>query len=178
MYNFNWNYNPDDYNANASDLLAEGKYRVRVVNAKPTTAKNGTEGLEITLEVYGHSNKLRYYIWFNRETPARTNQLLGEFFNSFNIQPGETGNCDAWTNKEGAVCVVHDAYRGHTIAKVSYCIARHNQVGFPSWNDGTCGRMYEMPQQVQMNNPVSSMPNEHVQTVPPVRQMEFNGFTF
>ena len=175
---FNWNYDPNCYDGSESHLLAEGKYRVRVTNAHPTMVKNGTEGLEITLEVYGHSNKLRYYIWFNRETPARTNQLLGEFFNSFNVQPSETGNCDAWLNKEGAVYVMHDAYRGHAIAKVSYCIARHNQVGFPSWNDGTCARVYEMPQQVQMNNPVASMPNEHVQTVPPVRQMEFNGFTF
>jgi hypothetical protein len=33
-----------------------------------------------------------------------------------------------------------------------------------------------MPQQVQMNNPVASMPNEHVQTAPPQRQMPFTGF--
>lgn len=133
MSNFNWNYNPNDYSANNSNLLEEGKYRVRVINAKQTVAKNGTDGLEISLEVYGHSNKLRHYIWYNRETPARTNQLLGEFFNSFDIKPDEMSNCDAWTGKSGAVYVMHDAYKGRTIAKVSFCIAREHQNDIPEW---------------------------------------------
>lgn len=81
----NWNYDANDYSANKTNLLDEGKYRVRIINAIETVAKNGTEGLEISLEVNGHSNKLRYYIWYNRENAARTNQLLGEFFNSFDI---------------------------------------------------------------------------------------------
>ena len=178
MYNFNWHYNPDDYNANASELLAEGKYRVRVSNAKPAMAKNGTEGLEITLEVYGHSNRLRHYIWFNRETPTRTNQLLGEFFNSFNIQLAETSNCDAWLNKEGAVYVVHEAYRGHAIAKVSCCIARQHQEGLPTWNDFSCARMYEMPKCEQTHNHTPAMPNEHVPPVSSQYQKKFEGFSF
>ena len=56
----NWDYDANDYNANKKDVLAEGKYRVRITNATQTVAKNGTEGLEISLEVSGHSNKLRH----------------------------------------------------------------------------------------------------------------------
>ena len=60
MSNFNWSYNPNDYSATNSDLLEEGKYGVRVIKAKQTVAKNGTEGLEISLEVCGQGNKLKH----------------------------------------------------------------------------------------------------------------------
>ena len=128
MSNFNWNYNPNDYSATTSGLLEEGRYGVRVINAKQTVAKNGTEGLEISLEVCGQSNKLKHFIWYTRETPARTNQLLGEFFNSFDIKPGEVNSCDAWMNKQGSVYVVQDTYKGRRIAKVAFCIAREQSM--------------------------------------------------
>ena len=47
----NWNYDANDYSTNKTNLLDEGKYRVRIINAIETVAKNGTEGLEISLEV-------------------------------------------------------------------------------------------------------------------------------
>ena len=65
MHSFNWNYNPDDYNTNASGILAEGDYRVCISSAVPTVAKTGTHGLEISLDVNGITNSLKHYIWFN-----------------------------------------------------------------------------------------------------------------
>jgi len=135
MYNFNWNYNPDDYNANTSGILAEGDYRVCISSAMPTVAKTGTHGLEITLDVNGHSNNLKHYIWFNPNDVQRTNQKLGQFFNSFDIGPNEQNSCAPWCDKKGAVHVVHSEYKGRTIAKVAYCIERDKQDKLPEWQE-------------------------------------------
>lgn len=131
----NWNYDANDYNANKNTLLEEGEYRVRIINATETVAKNGTEGIEILLQVNGHSHKLRYYIWYNREYAARTNQLLGEFFNSFDILPKDQKGCENWIGKRGAVCVMHDVYRGRKIAKTAFCLSRDQQAKLPAWED-------------------------------------------
>ena len=63
---YNWHYNPDDRSASNDKMLAEGDYRVCISSVYPTVAKNGTEGLEITYDVNGHSNSLKHYIWLNR----------------------------------------------------------------------------------------------------------------
>ena len=50
----NWDYNANDYDVTKtgkSNLLPEGKYRVRIIEAYQTKAYNGTEGLEIWLGV-------------------------------------------------------------------------------------------------------------------------------
>ncbi len=135
MYNFNWNYNPDDYNANTSGILAEGDYRVCISSAMPKVAKNGTHGLEITLKVNGNTNNLKHYIWFNPNDVHRTNQRLGQFFNSFDIGPSEQTSCVPWLDKRGAVHVVHSEYKGRTIAKVAYCIERDKQDKLPNWQE-------------------------------------------
>ena len=131
----NWNYNADDYTATNTKLLDEGEYRVRIINATETVAKNGTEGIEILFQVKGYSNKLRYYIWYNREHAARTNQLLGELFDSFEILPKEQKACENWIGKRGAVYVIHDVYKGRKIAKAAFCLSREQQAKLPAWED-------------------------------------------
>ena len=135
MYNFNWNYNPNDYNANTSSILAEGDYRVCISSAMPTMAKNGTHGLEITLDVNGSTKGLKHYIWFNPNDVQRTNQRLGQFFNSFGIGQDEQNSCAPWVDKMGAVHVVHSEYKGRTIAKVAYCIERDKQDKLLEWKE-------------------------------------------
>ena len=135
MYNFNWNYNPNDYSASALGILAEGDYRVSINSAMPTMAKNGTEGLEITFDVNGHNNRLKHYIWFNPNEVQRTNQKLGQFFNSFAIAPSEQNSCEPWRDKKDAVHVIHSDYKGRTIAKVAFCIERDKQDKLPEWHD-------------------------------------------
>lgn len=135
MNTFNWNYNPDHYTSNIPDILDEGDYRVCITSAKSTVAKNGTEGLEITFDVNGHSNNLKHYIWFNPDDVQRTNVKLGQFFNSFAIAPDEQNNCVPWINKKGAVHVIHSEYKGRTIAKVAFCIEHDKQDKLPDWQD-------------------------------------------
>lgn len=127
MYNFNWNYDPNDYHANHSDILAEGDYKVSINSAITTVARNGTEGLEITFDVNGHNKNLKYYIWLNTNNVQRTNQNLGQFFSSFDIGPSEQNSCEPWVGKQGAVHVIHSEYKGRTISKVAFCIDRDKQ---------------------------------------------------
>ena len=133
MSNFNWHYNPADYEATNHNIIAEGDYRVCITDAMPTVSKNGTEGLEITLKVNGHANTLRHYIWFNPEQVQRTNMNLGSFYNSFQIPPEEQNSCEYWLDKKGAVRVTHSEYKGRTIAKVAFCIGHDKQDKLPDW---------------------------------------------
>ena len=135
MNNFNWSFDPSCCHDDHTDILAEGDYRVSISNAMPTVAKNGTEGVEITFDVNGHSNRLRHYIWFNHNDVQRTNQKLGQFFNSFDIGPMEYNSCTPWVDKKGAVHVVHAEYKGRTIAKVAFCIERDKQDTLPPWQE-------------------------------------------
>lgn len=132
MLNFNWNYNPNDYQKN-SGILAEGDYRVRISSVFPTVSPNGTSGLEFSLEVNGYDKLLKYYIWLNPDNVSRTNQNIGRFFNSFNIAGEEQRDYEAWFNKVGAVHVIHSEYKGRTIAKVAFCIERDKQDKLPKW---------------------------------------------
>lgn len=131
----NWNFNAMDYNPDKKTLIEEGKHRVRISSVKQTVARNGTQGLDISLKVNGYEKELKHYIWFNRNNPARTNQLLGEFYNSFYIPIENQQNCDAWLGQEGAVYVVQDVYKGRPIAKVSYCIPWDKQEDIPAWKE-------------------------------------------
>ena len=130
----NWDYNANDYDVTKtgkSNLLPEGKYRVRIIEAYQTKAYNGTEGLEIWLNVIGHNHTLRHYIWYNHDNKVRTNQLLGEFFDSFDIQDKDRTDHSYWYDKEGAVYVVQGEYKGRTIAKIAFCISRNQQEQVP-----------------------------------------------
>ncbi len=131
----NWKFNEQNYNQESYSLINQGNHRVRIEDVKETMAQNGTEGLEITLEVNGHENRLKHFIWYNRERASMTDRKLGELFESFNITGDERNSCEAWVGKTGAVHVVHDEYRGHMIAKVKFCLKRDVQVKLPVWRD-------------------------------------------
>ena len=168
----NWDYNANDYKANNANLLDEGKYRVRILKATQTVAKNGTEGLEISLEVSGHSNKLRHYIWYNHDNKARTNQLMGEFFNSFDIAVEERNHCELWTGKKGAVYVMHDEYKGRTIAKVAFCLNRNQQEKLPEWQDKPTVKYNE---KTEWQEELPSMKSEKSA---PIAPRDFGGLSF
>lgn len=134
----NWMFNHEDYSPNNTALLPEGKYRVCITDAKETVANNGTQGLKISLKINGHSNKLTHYIWYNHDQVARTNQLIGEFFASFNIHYEEIDQCDKWIGKYGGVRVIHAEYKGRLIAKVAFCLSQEQQKGLPDWTNAPC----------------------------------------
>ena len=133
----NWKFNQDNYNQESYSLINQGNHRVRIADVKETMAQNGTEGLEITLEVNGYESRLKHFIWYNRERAAMTDRKLGELFDSFNITGDARNSCEAWVGKMGAVHVVHDEYRGRMIAKVKFCLKRDVQVKLPAWRDKT-----------------------------------------
>lgn len=133
----NWHYNQENYDQESYSLINQGNHRVRIADVKETMAQNGTEGLEITLEVNGYENKLKHFIWYNRERAAMTDRKLGELFESFDITGDDRKSCEAWVGRMGAVHVVHDEYRGHIIAKVKCCLKRDIQVKLPAWKDNT-----------------------------------------
>ena len=128
-----WTYNKEQYNEESVSLINPGNHSVEVVSARETWSKNGNEGIEIIYYVNGQTKKLKHYIWYDRNCVERTNQRLGEFFNSFDIKENEWNNCLLWIGKRGAVNVVHDEYKGHTIAKVAFCIKREFQKNLPDW---------------------------------------------
>lgn len=135
----NWNYNSNHYSEENVSLINPGNHRVEVVSARETWSKNGNEGIEIIYNVNGYSKKLKHYIWYDRKCVERTNQRLGEFFNSFDIQQDEWNNCLHWVGKRGAVNVVHDEYKGHMIAKVAFCIKREFQGNLAAWGNENSG---------------------------------------
>ena len=131
----NWEYNPEQYDENHNIVLEKGEYRVRINKVENTIACTGTPGLEITFDVSGRSNKLRHYIWFNSNNRSQTNQLLGEFFNSFGIDIKDCQNHEAWIGKIGAVYVERCEYKGRTSCRVKYCIKSNHQSNMPEWQE-------------------------------------------
>lgn len=183
----NWNYNAADYKPNEIGLLRMGNHNVRIITAKQIFAKNGTEGLEISLEVYGYSNKLRHYIWFNYDYPGYTNMKLGEFFDSFGISENERNSFECWVGKVGVVNVAHHEYKGRMIAKVDFCIRKEFQKNVPEWPNATLVYPNTVPA-YQSSTPTyqnlvptyqnRNSPAEPVTSQPRTQPMSFDGFTF
>lgn len=177
--NFNWDYNPNYVETNEYTLLDEGNYRVSITKAIPTTARTGSEGLEITLAVNGYNHTIRHFIWLDFNNVQRTNQQLGEFFNSFDIPQNEQRSCEHWAGRTGAVRVIHSNYKGRTIAKVAFCISRDNQDKLPAWSEPACDeRAYQPPAPRQTFDKAPTMPNEYTPPAPPQRTLALEGFKF
>ena len=76
-------YNQADFNENSYSLIPEGKYRVRIEEAKERTSQSGKQMIELTLAVSGYSSKLWGYIILDNsslEATKKTNQALGTVF--------------------------------------------------------------------------------------------------
>ena len=176
-YNFNWDYDPNYAETNEYTLLDEGNYRVSITKAIPTTARTGSEGLEITLAVNGYNHTIRHFIWLDFNNVQRTNQQLGEFFNSFDIPQNEQRSCEHWAGRTGAVRVIHSNYKGRTIAKVAFCISRDDQDKLPAWREPVYSTStYQKSAPSPSFNSAPAMPNEYAPPAPPQTQKTFNGF--
>lgn len=166
---FNWQYKSEQYEEKNFKPIDEGDYRVRITNVKPTTSRAGMPGLEIALDVSGKNNKLWHHIWFDSLNERITNQRLGEFFNSFNIQGNDQRSCDAWIGKMGAVRVKHCEYEGRLLARVAFCLSRNQHWKLPEWQE---------PPATQQSS-TSYFDNEYRAPAPvntPTRS--FDGFSF
>jgi hypothetical protein len=123
----NWTYNANDYTARNFELIPEGDHRVRIKNVIEKVFSTGNEGFEITLDVPGYNSKLWYYLILDPTEPAKTNQRLGMFFDSFNICDFDLSHFENWIERDGAVRVKHNIYNGSKTANVLFCLSRSQQ---------------------------------------------------
>lgn len=156
-----WNYNPNEYNARNFEPIPEGDYRVRIHDVQEKLFSSGNEGFEITLDVPGHAGKLWYYLALDHNEPAKTNQRIGMFFDSFAIGDTNLDHYSDWIGRDGAVRVKHNLYNGSITARVVFCLSRSQQKKFVDFGVNTNG------QSGQAFNGVSSTHNS---------QQRFNGF--
>jgi hypothetical protein len=119
------------YEEKGFSIIPVGDHRVRVFDVAEKTFNSGNEGYEVTLEVSGYNSKLWFYLVLDRNDPKKTNQRIGEFFDSFGITDHNLGSGKQWIGKVGAVRVKHEEYMGNTSAKVAFVINRKGQDKLP-----------------------------------------------
>ena len=145
----NWTFDPSQYEEKSFEIIPAGDYRARIEDVQEKTFKSGNEGYEITLAINGYAAKMWYYLVLDKGNPARTNQSLGDFFNSFGITNYAMGTGKQWVGKVGAVRVKHELYNGNNQAKVAYCLARNRQDKLEPWK-GTAAAAVTTPGQVDL----------------------------
>ena len=127
-----WNFDPNQYEEKEGfSIIPVGDHRVRIEDVISKQSKSGRDMFEITLAVSGHSSRLWYYLVLDPADPKKTNQRIGDFFNSFGITDYNMANYSRWKGKVGAVRVVHEEYNGEQQAKVRFCLNRKNQEKLP-----------------------------------------------
>lgn len=127
-----WNFDPNQYEEKEGfSIIPVGDHRVRIEDVISKQSKSGRDMFEITLAVSGHSSRLWYYLVLDPADPKKTNQRIGDFFNSFGITDYNMANYPRWKGKVGAVRVVHEEYNGENQAKVRFCLNRKNQDKLP-----------------------------------------------
>lgn len=129
----NWTFDPSQYSEKNFETIPVGDYRARIEDVVEKTFSSGNDGYEITLAINGYSSRMWYYLTLDKSNPTRTNQTIGEFFNSFGITSPAMGTGKQWVGCVGAVRVKHEMYKGENRAKVAYFIARNRQDKLPAW---------------------------------------------
>jgi hypothetical protein len=132
----NWTFDPSQYNEKNFELIPVGDYRARISDVVEKKFSSGNEGYEITLEINGYKSKMWFYLVLDPADPAKTNQRIGDFFNSFGITNPAMGSGKQWVGLVGAVRVKHEEYQGNNTAKVAYCINRKRQETLEAWKNG------------------------------------------
>ena len=127
----NWTFDVTHYEEQDFQTIPAGDHRVRISDVAEKVSKNGNDMFEITLEVSGYNSRLWYYLVLDKSDVKKTNQRIGDFFNSFGITDHNLGSGKQWIGKVGAVRVKHEEYNGSMNAKVAFVINRKNQDKLP-----------------------------------------------
>ena len=109
--------------------LAEGRYRVMIVDSEMAVSKNGNDMLVIKMLVSGTNRNLWNYITFLDDRPEITNRMLTQFFDSFGIDDGNF-NLKSYLGKVGGCQVKHDQ---DGRARVQYFLSKKQQEALPPW---------------------------------------------
>ena len=128
----NWTFDANQYEEQDFSIIPAGDHRVRIADVEEKISKSGNEMYEITFEVSGHNSKLWFYLVLDQSDPKKTNQRIGDFFNSFGITTHALGSGKQWIGKVGAVRVKHEEYNGNMSAKVAFVLNRKNQEKLPT----------------------------------------------
>ena len=131
----NWNFDATQYKEQDFQIIPAGDHRVRIDDVVEKKFNSGNEGYEITLSVNGYNSKLWLYLVLDASNVERTNQRIGEFFNSFGITNTAMGSGKQWIGSVGAVRVKHEEYNGTIGAKVGYCINNSRQDKLAPWKN-------------------------------------------
>lgn len=129
----NWTYDASQYEAKEFSIIPAGDHRVRINDVIEKTFNSGNSGFEITLDVSGHGGKLWFYLVLDHNDAKKTNQRIGDFFNSFGITDNNLAHYRGWMGKIGGVRVKHEEYNGNQSAKVAFCLSKKNQEKLPAW---------------------------------------------
>ena len=128
----NWTYDATQYEAKEFSIIPTGDHRVRINEVVEKTFNSGNSGFEITLDVSGHGGKLWFYLVLDANDVKKTNQRIGDFFESFGITDPALAHYRAWIGKVGGVRVKHEEYNGNQSAKVAFCLNKRNQEKLPA----------------------------------------------
>lgn len=131
----NWTFDPSQYEEKNFEIIPVGDYRARIAEVEEKTFSSGNQGYEITMEINGYNSRMWFYLVLDASNLARTNQRIGDFFNSFGITNPAMGTGKQWVGSVGAVRVKHELYEGENRAKIAYCIARNRQDKLPAWKN-------------------------------------------
>ncbi len=129
----NWTFDASMYQEKSFSLTPVGDYRARIVDVQEKKYSSGNEGYEITLELNGQPGKIWYNLVLEASNPQRTNQRIGDFFNSFGIISPAMGTGKQWIGSVGAVRIKHGEFNGNTRAEIAYFIARSRQDKLEAW---------------------------------------------
>ncbi len=130
-----WTFDPSQYSEKSFEIIPAGDYRARIIDVVEKKFSTGNEGYEITLEINGYNSKMWFNLVLDASDPAKTNQRIGDFFDSFGITNYAMGTGKQWIGSVGAVRVKHEEYKGNTSAKVAYCLSRKGQEKLPAWKN-------------------------------------------
>lgn len=146
----NWTFDPSQYKESDFQVIPAGDYRARIADVVEKRFNSGNEGYEMTLEINGYNSKLWFYLVLDASDPAKTNQRIGDFFNSFGITSPAMGSGKQWIGMVGAVRVKHEDYKGEPRAKVAYCISRSRQEKLAPWKNGAATTTATVQSQVDI----------------------------
>ena len=153
----NWTFDANQYEEQDFSIVPAGDHRVRITDVEEKVSSKGNEMYEITLAVNGHNSKLWFYLVLDQNDPKKTNQRIGDFFNSFGITTSAMGSGKQWIGKTGAVRVKHEEYNGNMSAKVAYVINRKNQDKLEPWKTMTSNGIA-----IPKLNPVAAVAEEEL----------------
>ena len=131
----NWTFDPSQYKESDFQVIPVGDYRARILDVVEKKFSSSNEGYEIVMEINGYNSRLWTYLVLDPSDPARTNQRIGDFFNSFGITSPAMGSGKQWIGMVGAVRVKHEEYNGENRAKIAYFIGRSRQDKLAPWKN-------------------------------------------